>query len=178
MQDDLTDSVMQLVREGVVDRDRICIYGASYGGYAALMSAVREPDLYKCTVGYVGVYSLKAQHHADYAGHESGQNYLRDVQPETEAERIAQSPAFGVSRLKAAVMLVHGRKDVRVPIRNMHILIDEMEKVGKKPQYVIVEDKEAHGFRDLQNNVELYTTMLKFFDEHIGPGAAAKPASP
>jgi dipeptidyl aminopeptidase/acylaminoacyl peptidase len=168
MQDDLTDSVKHLVAQGIVDPARVCIYGASYGGYAALMSSVREPDLYRCTVGYVGVYDLKQQNRSDYGQMEFGQSYLRDVQPETEAERIAHSPAYGVARLKAPVLLVHGKKDVRVPIRNMYVLIDEMAKVGKKPEDVIVEDKEAHGFRDLQNQIDLYTRMLSFFDKYIG----------
>ncbi|WP_161627291.1 S9 family peptidase [Arenimonas composti] len=170
MQDDLTDSVAQLVREGIVDGSRVCIYGASYGGYAALMSAVREPDLYRCSVGYVGVYDLEAQYHSDINDHEFGRNYLRDVLPPTDGERRAHSPAYGVANLRAAVMLVHGRKDQRVPIRNMFVLIDQMKKVGKEPEEVIVEDKEAHGFRDLENQVSLYNRMLAFFDRHIGRG--------
>src|SRR3546814_2526064 len=61
MQDDLTDSVRWAVAQGIADPARTCIYGASYGGYAALMSVVREPDLYRCSVGYVGVYDLDVQ---------------------------------------------------------------------------------------------------------------------
>ena len=168
MQDDLTDSVRWAVAQGIADPDRVCIYGASYGGYAALMSVVREPDLYRCSVGYVGVYDLDAQNAADFMGHVSGRNYLRDAYPTSASERRAQSPAYGVERIKVPVMLVHGEKDVRVPIRNMHTLIAQMEKAGKKPEEVIVEKNEAHGFRDLKNNVNLFTRMLAFFDRHIG----------
>lgn len=168
MQDDLTDAVNSLASEGVVDRNRLCIYGASYGGYSALMSAVREPDLYKCTIGYVGVYDLDIQHDADFAAYQSGLNYLRDVYPPTKAERMAQSPAYGVERLKAAVMLVHGKKDVRVPIRNMDFLIEQMAKVGKKPELVIVEKKEQHGFRNVENNIALYGQILPFLNKYIG----------
>ncbi|WP_372014252.1 S9 family peptidase [Pseudoxanthomonas sp. 10H] len=171
MQDDLTDAVKWAIAQGIADPRRVCIYGASYGGYAALMSAVREPDLYRCAVGYVGVYDLDAQRDSDIADHESGRNYLRDVYPPTKAERVAQSPAYGVDRLRAPVMLVHGEKDVRVPIKNMNFLIGKMEQAGKKPELVVVEPKEGHGFRDLDNNVNLYTKMLAFFDKHIGPGA-------
>lgn len=171
MQDDLTDSVKWAIAQGIADPNRVCIYGASYGGYAALMSAVREPDLYRCTVGYVGVYDLDAQRDADFMAHEAGRSYLRDAYPTTKAERVAQSPAYGVDRLKIPVLLVHGAKDVRVPIRNMNLLVSQMEKAGKKPDDVIVEAKEGHGFRELQNNVNLYTKMLAFFDKYIGPGA-------
>ena len=173
MQDDLTDSVKWAVSQGIADSNRVCIYGASYGGYAALMSVVREPDLYKCTVGYVGVYDLDAQRDADFMGHESGRNYLKDVYPPSKPERMAQSPAYGVDRIKTPILLVHGEKDVRVPIKNMHFLIGQLEKVGKKPDDVIVEKKEAHGFRDLGNQVNLYTRMLAFFDKYIGPNAKA-----
>lgn len=177
MQDDLTDAVKWAVSQGIADPGRVCIYGASYGGYAALMSAVREPDLYRCTVGYVGVYDLDAQRDADFMEHESGRNYLKDVYPPTKAERAAQSPGYGVDRLKAPVMLVHGEKDVRVPIKNMHFLVSQMEKAGKKPEVVVVEPKEGHGFRDVENNVNLYTKMLGFFDKYIGSGAKGAPAA-
>ena len=176
MQDDLTDSVKWAIAQGIADPDRVCIYGASYGGYAALMSVVREPDLYRCTVGYVGVYDLDAQRDADFMGHESGRNYLKDVYPPTAAERMAQSPAYGVERIKVPILLVHGEKDVRVPIKNMNFLVSQMDKVGKKPELVVVEPKEGHGFRDVENNVNLYTKMLAFFDKYIGPGAKASTA--
>lgn len=177
MQDDLTDSVRWAIDQGIADSNRVCIYGASYGGYAALMSVVREPDLYKCSVGYVGVYDLDAQRDADFMEHESGRSYLKDAYPPSKAERMAQSPAYGVDRIKTPILLVHGEKDVRVPIKNMHFLISQMEKVGKKPDDVIVEKKEAHGFRDLGNQVNLYTKMLAFFDKYIGPKSATAQAA-
>jgi dipeptidyl aminopeptidase/acylaminoacyl peptidase len=176
MQDDLTDSVRWAIAQGIADPNRVCIYGGSYGGYAALMSAVREPDLYKCTVGYAGVYDLDVQRHdSDTSESEAGRSYLNDVFPPTAAERQQQSPAYGVSRIKAAIMLVHGKKDQRVPIKNMYELIDRLKAVGKSPEDVVVADKEAHGFRDLNNNVNLYTHMLSFFDKHIGKGATPAP---
>ncbi|MDN5781367.1 MAG: S9 family peptidase [Luteimonas sp.] len=169
MQDDLTDSVRWAVAQGIADPSRVCIYGASYGGYAALMSVVREPDLYRCSVGYVGVYDLDVQrHNSDTSQSKYGQAYLNTVFPESAAERHAQSPIYGVDRIKAAIMLVHGAKDERVPIKNMHELVDRMAAVGKKPEQIVVEKKEAHGFRDIDNNVNLYTKMLAFFDKHIG----------
>ena len=135
------------------------------------MSVVREPDLYKCTVGYVGVYDLDIQRDADFMAHESGRNYLKDAYPLEKSERAAQSPVYGVDRIKVPIMLVHGEKDVRVPIKNMNVLVDKLASVGKKPDDIIVEKKEAHGFRDLDNQVNLYTRMLAFFDKYIGPKA-------
>src|SRR3546814_15090682 len=83
------------------------------------MSVVREPDLYRCSVGYVGVYDLDVQRRdSDTAQSEYGRSYLNLVYPESVAERHAQSPIYGVDRITAAVMLVHCAKDERVPVKN------------------------------------------------------------
>src|SRR5690606_42112681 len=113
-QPDLTDPVRGAVAHGIADQSRIGIYGASYGGYAALTSVVREPDLSRCSVGYVGVYDLDVQRRdSDTAQSEYGRSYRHLVYPESVAERHVQSPVYGVDRIKAAIMLVHGdRKSV------------------------------------------------------------------
>lgn len=177
MQDDLTDGVRYLASQGIIDANRVCIYGGSYGGYASLMSPEREPDLYKCAVGYAGVYDLDIQRtKSDTSRSEYGMSYLNKVYPDNTAERQAQSPAYNVDRLKAAVGLVHGRKDQRVPIQHMDFLISQMKKAGKAPEFVLIEDKEAHGFQKPEHNVELYDTLLPFFDKYIGPDSAAAKA--
>ncbi|MGV8931554.1 MAG: prolyl oligopeptidase family serine peptidase [Luteimonas sp.] len=179
MQDDLTDSVRWAIGQGIADGNRVCIYGASYGGYSALMSVVREPDLYKCTVGYVGVYDLDIQRRdSDTSTSEAGRSYLNDVFPPSVAERHAQSPIYGVDRIKSAVMLVHGEKDQRVPIRNMYDLAGKLKAAGKPAEDIVVEKKEAHGFRDVKNQVNLYTRMIAFFDKHIGSKSSAAQTAP
>jgi dipeptidyl aminopeptidase/acylaminoacyl peptidase len=171
MQDDLTDSVRWAVAQGIADPNRVCIYGASYGGYAALMSVEREPDLYKCSVGYVGAYDIELQLNDLEARHNKFfQASNSAFHPETAAERRKESPIYGVEKIKVPLMLAAGGKDQRVPIKNMYELIDKLKEVGKAPEDVVVEDKEAHGFRDMQNRVNLYTHMLSFFGKHIGPG--------
>ena len=88
MIDDMTDGVRYLIKQGVVDEGRICSYGASYGGYAAVQSAIREPELYKCVVGFVGVYDLQLMfEEGDISESSSGLNYLENVLPKTKAER-------------------------------------------------------------------------------------------
>lgn len=178
MQDDLTDSVKWVVGQGIADPDRICTYGGSYGGYAALMSVVREPELYQCSVGYVGVYSLPLMHKTgDIPKRESGRNYLVRVLGSSQADMQKNSPAYNVEKIKVPVMLVHGRRDERVPIAQMDFLIQQMSKAGKVPEKVIVEDKEGHGFYDVANNVNLYTQMQEFFDRHIGDSARSASGS-
>jgi len=175
MQDDLTDAVRWTVSQGIADGNRVCIYGASYGGYAALMSAVREPDLYRCTVGYVGVYSLPMmKQKGDIPGSAFGRSYLNDVLPSSSAELQAQSPAYQVERIRAPIMLVHGAKDQRVPIAQMNFLVSQLQASGKAAEDTVVEPREGHGFRDVGNNVKLYTRMLAFFDHHIGEDAVPR----
>lgn len=170
MQDDLTDAVRWITGLGIVDPERICIYGASYGGYAALMSVVREPELYRCAIGYVGVYSLPMMfQRGDIPQTASGRNYLRRVLPGDRAEQQAQSPAYNVERITVPIMLVHGARDQRVPIEQMHFLISQLEKSGKSPEKVIIQRREGHGFYDLDNRIELYTQLQAFLDRHIGP---------
>ena len=175
MQDDLTDAVRWAIGKGHADADRICIYGASYGGYAALMSVVREPQLYRCTVGYVGVYSLPMMNtKGDIPESEFGQSFLARVLPDGDAELRAQSPAYNAEKIGVPVMLVQGRKDRRVPIDQMEFLIDRMKDAGKAPEIVVIEDKEGHGFYDLDNNAELYPKMLGFFEKYIGAGGSLR----
>lgn len=171
MIDDMTDAVDHVVRQGIADKDRVCTYGASYGGYAALQTVVREPTKYKCTIGYVGVYSLPLMFKdGDIPEQETGMNFLKRVMPETMAEQQAQSPAFNVDKIRIPVMLVQGAKDRRVPISQYNLLRERLEQAGRPPEVTIVEDKEGHGFYDYQNQVDLYTAMEAFLDKHIGAG--------
>ena len=176
MIDDMTDGVDWAIRQGIADKDRVCTYGASYGGYAALQTVVREPAKYQCTIGYVGVYSLPLMFKdGDIPETESGRNFLNRVLPESLAEQQAQSPAFNVDKIRIPVMLVQGAKDQRVPISQYELLKEKLEQAGNAPEVTIVEDKEGHGFYEFQNQVDLYNAMEAFLDKHIGdarPGAS------
>lgn len=169
MIDDMTDAVRWAVSEGIADPNRLCTYGASYGGYAALQSVVREPDMYRCAIGYVGLYNMDLWlRDSDVAERRSGRNYQGEVFPPTSAERQAQSPAFFIERINVPLMLVHGEKDMRVPISQFRDFTRRLEAAGKPPQVEVVEEKEGHGFYDFQNQVDLYNTMEKFLEQHLG----------
>lgn len=173
MIDDMTDAVEWAVGQGIADPERICTFGGSYGGYAALQSVVREPDRYRCTIGYVGVYSLPLFFRdGDIPQTEAGRNYISRVMPESLAEQQAQSPAFNADRIRVPVMLVHGGRDERVPMSQFRALKSALEEAGNPPEVEIVARREGHGFQDLENNVELFTALEAFLDKHIGPGAA------
>lgn len=169
MIDDMTDAVDWAVREGIADGNRVCTYGASYGGYGALQSVVRNPTKYKCAVGYVGVYSLPLMKtDGDITESKSGMNYLSQVLPDNAAELQAQSAVYNVDKINVPVMLVQGGKDVRVPPSQYNALKDALAKAGKPVEVDVYEAKEGHGFYDYDNQVSLYTKMQAFFDKHIG----------
>lgn len=169
MVDDMTDAVDWAVAQGIADPQRICTYGASYGGYAALQSIAREPEKYRCTIGYVGVYSLPLMmRDGDIPRHETGRSYLSRVLPDSVGEQQAQSPAFNAERIKVPVMLVHGGRDERVPMSQYRALDRALKEAGNPPEVSIVERNEGHGFWDLDNNIRLYTSIEEFLDKHIG----------
>lgn len=172
MVDDMTDAVDWAIAQGIADPQRLCTYGASYGGYAALQSVVRNPEKYRCTIGYVGVYSIPLMFKdGDIPQSESGLAYLRRIHPESVAEQQAQSAAFNIDKIRIPVMLVQGGKDERVPVSQYRALKDGLTKAGRAPEEDILEAKEGHGFYDFDNQVKLYTRMEQFLDRHIGAGA-------
>lgn len=170
MQDDLTDATRWAIEQGHADPRRICIYGASYGGYAALRGATKEPDLYQCAIGYVGVYDLRLMHtRGDIPDSRYGKNFLaRTLGSDTDA-LWANSPMSQLDRLKAKVMLVAGGKDERAPPVHSERLHNELDK--RKVEHIwLYKPNEGHGFYVEDNNIELYTKMLALLDETIGPG--------
>lgn len=168
MQDDLTDATNWAVQTGLANKDRMCIYGASYGGYASLMGVVKEPNLYKCAIGYVGVYDLPMMsEEGDIASSESGIDYLKTALGEDQADLKARSPAYNVDKIKAALFIVQGGKDVRVPIEQMYSLTNQLDKRGY-PYELMVKENEGHGFYKEEHRLELYQRMLTFLDKHIG----------
>ncbi|NHA13645.1 S9 family peptidase [Thioalkalivibrio sp. XN279] len=178
MQDDVTDATRWAIEQGIADPDRICIYGGSYGGYATLMGVVKEPDLYACGVGYVGVYDLTWFREGDGSdfsrnfGRESRENFERfmnsAVGPTPESLR-PYSPVHHVEKIKAELFIVHGEDDVRVPVGHSYRLREALDKIGKDYEWMIKEG-EGHGFYQVPNRVDLYESMLAFFNKHIGPG--------
>lgn len=173
MQDDVTDATRWAIAQGVADPKRICIQGASYGGYAALEGAVKEPDLYRCAIGYVGVYDLRLMRsRGDTTSVSYGVSYLKEVLGEDEADLWNRSPIAHLDALKAKVMLVVGGADTRVPAIQGESMHDALTKRGIDQEWVF-ERTEGHGFFDEKHVADLYTKMLAFLDRNIGNSTAA-----
>lgn len=173
MQDDLTDATRWAIEQGHADGKRICIYGGSYGAYAALMGVAKEPDLYRCAVGYVGVYDLPTMHtHGDIQANRSGRNYVREwVGEKADVENV--SPSRMANRIKVPVFLAAGGEDKRTPIQ--HTKMMERALIGANvPVETLYYDTEGHGFYKPEHRKEYYTRLLAFLNRSLG-GAVAAP---
>lgn len=145
MQDDVTDATLWAVKQGYADRKRLCLYGGSYGGYAALEGAVREPDLYECAIGYAGVYDLRVQlDSSDTQSIYAGVDYLKRVLGTDRADLLRRSPLGGVARIKAHLFLAHGGADPRVPFMNFREFTKALDANHIRYE-LLVEPHEGHG---------------------------------
>ncbi len=174
IQNDILDATHWAIDQGVADKDRLCIYGGSFGGYSALMAPIREPSLFKCAFGYVGVYDVDMLFKkGDIPQRESGQRYLRRTHGTDAAEWNKASPARRASEVKIPVFLAAGARDVRAVPEQTELMAKALTDAGNAPEGVIIQSGEMHGFYDVAARVNLYTKMLDFFNRHIGAGNAA-----
>ncbi len=165
---DLFDAANWTVQQGIVDKDRMCVYGASFGGYSALMTVVKEPDFFKCAIGYVGVYDMGILYEkGDIPTSEFGTNFLDKVIGHDEAELNEFSPSRNVERIKADLFIVHGIEDNRAHYEHALDLREKLDEKGIPYQWM-AKEKEGHGFFLEKNRQELYEKMLAFFDKNIG----------
>lgn len=173
MQDDVTDATRWAITEGIADPSRLCIYGASYGAFAAMVGAAREPDLYRCAVGYVGLYDLKMLHNQDGVRAKSTRTWLDDwVGPaETLTGRSATDMA---GRIKVPVFLAAGGEDTVTPPEHTKKM-ERLLKDAGVPVESLYYATEGHGFYTEKRRVEYYTKLLDFLSRHIG-GAKATAA--
>ncbi len=169
MQNDITDGVNYLVSEGIANPKKICIYGGSYGGYAALAGIAFTPDLYACAVDYVGISNLFTfmKTIPPYWKTEVEKLYAMVGHPEKDKDLLrATSPVFHVDKIKAPLLVVQGAKDPRVNIEESNQIVDALRKRGVEVQY-LVKENEGHGFNNEENRFEFYSTMENFLSKHL-----------
>ena len=172
MQDDITDGVEWLIKEGVVDQDRVCLYGGSYGGYATLWGLIKTPDLYKCGVAYVAVTDLNLLfdvNWADLARSPFLDYGAKEVigDPDKDAEKFRSvSPLANADKLKAPVLLAYGGSDNRVPIRHGNEFRAALDKYGKTYEWVVYRD-EGHGFNKDENRFDFYRRVDAFLKKYL-----------
>lgn len=167
MQDDVTDATRWAIEQKIAPADRICIYGASYGGYTALMGAAKEPKLYRCAVGYAGVYDLELMFtSADIPTWRSGLAYLEEALGTDPADLRRRSPVHNAAKIEIPVMLVHGKEDWRADYEQATSMKTALEANGKKVEWMAL-GREGHGAYDETTRRDVYERILGFLDKNL-----------
>ncbi len=169
MQDDITDGVNWLVEKGIADKNRIAIYGASYGGYATLAGLTYTPELYACGVDYVGVSNLFSFMEAIPEYWKPYLEMLYDMvgNPIEDKERMtATSPSLNAEKITSPLFIAQGANDPRVVKSESDQMVAAMKARGVEVQYM-VKDNEGHGFRNEENQFDFYRAMEKFLSDHM-----------
>jgi len=171
MQDDITDGVNWLVKESIADKDRVAIYGGSYGGYATLAGVAFTPDLYACAVDYVGVSNLFTfmKTIPPYWEPYLEMMYTMVGNPETDRTRMAAaSPALHTDKIKTPLFVIQGANDPRVNIDEADQIVRSLRERKIDVPY-LVKYNEGHGFHNEENRFESYKAMVGFFAKHLKP---------
>jgi dipeptidyl aminopeptidase/acylaminoacyl peptidase len=170
MQDDLEDALLWAVREKLTDPERVCIYGASYGGYAALMGPVRHPGRYRCAVSHVGVTELQllfSRTWSDVTPAARQYGLARLVgDPEKDAERLRlNSPVHRVADIKVPVLVAQGRLDRRVTPEHADRFVSAARAAGVDIERVDYE--EGHGFSLAESQADFWQRLEGFLARHL-----------
>ena len=176
MQDDITDGVRQLISDGRADQDRICIFGASFGGYAALYGGAQTPDLYKCVASMAGVADLAALVDWEHAtkGHQARYHYAARAigDPKTAGARLkAASPVTYADGYRPPVLLIHGKDDASVPVAQSRLMEQALKKAGKDVTLKVY-DGEGHTDWSPADEESALTSIADFVAAHIAPAKA------
>ena len=177
MQDDIADGTRWAIAQGTADARRICIAGASYGGYSTLMGLINDPDLYKCGINWIGVTDIDLMY-------DSGWRYSSDMSagwkqygmPELVADQVkdaaqiqATSPLRRAAEIKQPLLLAYGGADVRVPLSHGIKFYDAVKKTNPNVEWVEYEE-EGHGWALPKNRIDFWGRVEKFLDKQIGAG--------
>ncbi len=169
MQDDITDGVNWLIKEGIADPKRVAIYGGSYGGYATLAGVAFTPDLYAAAIDYVGVSNLFSFMNTipPYWKPYLDQFHEMVGDPKKDSALLAKtSPALHADQIKAPLFIAQGANDPRVNKAESDQMVEALKKRGVEVQYM-VKDDEGHGFHNQKNQYDFYGAMEKFLAAHL-----------
>lgn len=177
MQDDLTDAVRWSIAEGIADPARICVFGASYGGYAAMMGLAQTPELFRCGVNYVGVTDIPLLLRTIPRAWENvrAELSLQIGDPKQDAEMLkARSPVTLAQRIRAPVLMAYGKRDPRVVLEHANRFEDALERAGV-PNELIIRVDEGHGYQKFGNQVDFGKRLVEFLERYLGAAAATSP---
>jgi dipeptidyl aminopeptidase/acylaminoacyl peptidase len=178
MQDDIADGVHWAVGQGIANGKRVCIAGASYGGYATLMGLVKDPDLYQCGINWIGVTDINLLYNGGWTfTNDTSDEYKAYGMPEMVGDPVkdaaqlkATSPLEQAARITRPVLLAYGGADRRVPINHGTQFRNALQKTNKNVEWVEYPE-EGHGWTLEKNNLDFWGRVERFLDRHIGAGA-------
>jgi len=181
MQDDITAGAQWLAAQGIADGRRICIYGGSYGGYAALWAAVKTPELFRCVASFAGVsdLSLMFKAESDVNTDTFGRLFqLRTIGDPAQAEQLFDevSPLKGAARIQVPVLLAHGDHDARVPIVHSEKMVQALKANGKTFEWIPLPG-EKHGISREAARERFYGALFDFLARNTAPARAESAAS-
>jgi dipeptidyl aminopeptidase/acylaminoacyl peptidase len=173
MQDDISDGVKKAIADGIADSKRVCIFGASYGGYAALAGATLTPELYACVISYAGPSNLpnllgydKRQFRENFTNGSWTSTRMGDIFTDS-AQLDASSPALHAKNVRAPVLLLHSEQDVTVPIEQSEMMAAALQNAGKDYQFVRI-NGDDHYLSVSQTRKRVLEELEKFLAAHIG----------
>ncbi|MGH8999191.1 MAG: alpha/beta hydrolase family protein, partial [Acidimicrobiia bacterium] len=170
MHDDLVDAVNWVCGQGYADATRVGIFGASYGGYAALVGATFTPDVFACAVDLVGPSNLKTliESIPPYWAPIVAQFHTRVGNPATEEDFLwSRSPLSRVDQIQIPILVAQGANDPRVKQAEAEQIVAAMVEAGIDHDYLLFPD-EGHGFAKPQNRMRFYAAAEQFLAKHLG----------
>lgn len=164
MQDDLEDGINHLIAQNITDKHKVCIVGASYGGYAALMGAAKTPDLFQCAVSFAGLSDLVTM--TRQAHRYTNKNIIREQIGRDKNQLKETSPIRLAKQIKIPVLLIHGARDTVVNVdqsRDMHRVLKRADK-----EVTYVELKEGtHHLDNLFDRKTTFEAIDQFLNQHL-----------
>jgi dipeptidyl aminopeptidase/acylaminoacyl peptidase len=182
IEDDVDSAIREVLASQPVDPQRMCVVGASYGGYSALVSTMRWPDRFRCAVSIAGVSDRVLLFTASDSGHWArGREALVRVfgDPKTQLDQmLAVSPLYHYRELKTPIMLVHGEEDMRVDYEHARRMVRMLNLDGRAPVMLTFAD-EGHGIDEMDHIATAWSGIAGFLRQHlaVGSGSAAGAAA-
>jgi dipeptidyl aminopeptidase/acylaminoacyl peptidase len=164
MQDDLEDAVTYLVDQKIADPKKVCIVGASYGGYAALMGATKTPDLFQCAISFAGMSDLVRMR--DSFRNFTNKNTARKQFGEDKAQLKETSPVRMAERVKIPILLIHGKDDTTVPVVQSRIMADALKEERKVHEYIELENG-THHLDYYPDRKQTFEAMENFLQKYL-----------
>ncbi|MBL4942175.1 MAG: S9 family peptidase [Colwellia sp.] len=166
MQDDLQDASNWLIKQNIIDPEKVCIAGASYGGYAALMAAVKHGESFKCAASFAGVSDLELIIRDSRRYNDSHAKIVKKQFGSDSDKLESASPINFAKKINIPILLIHGTDDKIVSVKHSRKMADELASYDKEVRYVEIEDANHH-LSVQAHRMQTLKEMVNFFDKHL-----------